>query len=111
LETPWFEIAGHWQLVLGVAITTVGWIVVTLLTKKSDDETVTKFETLIYGDESKFYNIGFKILAFFLGVIGVYSVLFATGYFIYGKVMMALGLSALAIICCILLIKNWKKIV
>jgi SSS family transporter len=110
LDTPLFELAGHWQLIIGVVITTLGWVIVTLLTKPTDSETLNKFESLIYGSESKFHNIGYKILAFFLGVIGTYSFLFATGYFIYGKMTQAIGLSIVAIVCSGLLIKNWKKI-
>ena len=110
LDTPLFELAGHWQLIIGVIITTLGWIIVTLLTEPTDSETLEKFESLIYGTESKFHNIGYKILAFFLGVIGTYSFLFATGYFIYGKMILAISLSIVAIICSALLIKNWKKI-
>jgi len=110
LDAPWFEIAGHWQLICGVVITTIGWILVTLLTQESDRETIAKFEALVYGNESKFKNFGYKILAFFLGITGTYSVLFATGYFIYGKTMLAFGLIALTTICCVLLVKNWKKI-
>ena len=110
LNSPIFEIAGHWQLVIGVIVTTIGWISVTLLTKPTDTTTLAKFEQLIYGNESKFYNIGYKILAFFLGVIGTYSFLFATGYFIYGKTTLAIVLTTVTILCSILLIKNWKKI-
>jgi len=111
LDVPWFKIEGYMQLVYGVLITTICWVVVTLLTKQSDTETLEKFEDLVYGKASKFKNIGYKILAFFLGVIGTYSVLFATGYFIYGKTVLAFGLVVLAVTCCLLLIKNWKKIV
>lgn len=111
LDVPWFNMAGYWQLVLGVILTTIGWVVVTLLTKQSDAETLATFESLVYGHDSKFKNIGYKILAFFLGVIGTYSFLFATGYFIYGKTLLALGLCVLTFICCFLLVKNWKKIV
>ena len=110
LVTPWFEIEGYMQLVYGVLITTIGWILVTFLTQQSNTETLEKFEALVYGNESKFKNIGYKILAFFLGIIGTYSVLFATGYFIYGKIMLAFGLIIVTTICCLLLIKNWKKI-
>lgn len=110
LDTPLFEIAGHWQLIIGVVVTTLGWIIVTLVTQPTDAETLQKFESLIYGSESKFHNIGYKVLAFFLGVIGTYCFLFATGYFIYGKTTLAIGLGVVSIICSALLIKNWKKI-
>ena len=111
METPWFNIAGHWQLVFGVVLTTAGWVLVTLLTSQTDKETIVNFEAIVYGNESKFKNIGYKVLAFFLGVIGTYSFLFATGYFIYGKTITAICLSCLSAICCILLVKIWKKVV
>jgi len=110
LETPIFQLEGHWQLVIGVVITTLGWIIVTLFTKPTDENTLEKFNDLIFDSESKFYNIGYKVLAFFLGVIGTYSFLFATGYFIYGKTMLASALAGLSLACGLLLIKNWKKI-
>ena len=110
LEVPLLEIASHWQLVIGVIVTTFGWVITTLLTQSTDKETINKFETLIYGSESKFYNIGYKVLAFFLGIIGTYSVLFATGYFIYGKTSTAIALSILAILSGVLLARNWKYI-
>ncbi|GER59269.1 sodium:solute symporter family protein [Patiriisocius marinus] len=111
LATPMFELDGHWQLILGVLITTVGWIIVTLLTKPSETETINSFESLVFGDESKFKNINFKILAFLMGVIGTYSFLFATGYFIYGKTTVAIILSCVTTACALGLIKIWKKIV
>ncbi|MGK0376751.1 sodium:solute symporter family protein [Patiriisocius sp. Uisw_017] len=111
MDSPLFEMEGYWQLILGVVITTAGWIFVTLLTKPSDAETINTFENLVYGKESKFKNINFKILGFLLGVIGTYSFLFATGYFIYGKTTAAISLSILTIICSISLIKIWKKVV
>ena len=51
------EIAGYWQLIIGVIITTIGWITVTLLTQPSSPETITNFENLIFDGESKFKNI------------------------------------------------------
>ena len=111
LETPWFQMAGYLQLVLGVLLTTIGWVSVTLLTKQTDDTTLQNFEDLVYGNESKFKNIGYKVVAFFLAIIGTYSFLFATGYFIYGKTILAFILSFITIFCCMLLIKNWKKII
>ena len=109
-EVPWIEIAGHWQLIIGVIVTTVGWISVTLLTKPSTKETLDSFEKLIFDGEDKFKNIGFKIVAFFTGIIGVYSFLFATGNWIYGEILIGVTLSILSMICVFILIKIWKKI-
>lgn len=111
LNAPWFEIEGYWQLIIGVVITTLGWVIVTLVTAPTQAETLQHFEHLVYGQESKFKNFGFKILAFFLAVVATYSVLFATGYFIYGQLSKAIILSVLVILCSAVLIKFWKKIV
>jgi len=110
LNTPLFTIEGHWQLIIGVVITTIGWVVVTLITQPTDKNTLDKFNELIFDSESKFHNIGYKILAFFLGVIGTYSFLFSTGYFIYGETILAFSLASLTLVCALLLIKFWKKI-
>ena len=109
-EVPWIEIAGHWQLIIGVIVTTVGWISVTLITKPSTKETLDSFEKLIFDGEDKFKNIGFKIVAFFTGLIGVYSFLFATGNWIYGETLIGVTLSILSMVCVFILIKIWKKI-
>lgn len=110
MENPMFEIAGYWQLIIGVFVTTIGWVLVTLLTKPMDNETLTKFNTLIFEGEDKFKNIGIKIVGFITGTIGVYSFLFATGNFIYGKMMLAIILSIITIICVFILRKIWKHI-
>ena len=110
LETPIFKIAGHWQLILGVIITTISWVTVTLITKPTKKETLDKFDSLIFEGEDKFKNIGSKIIAFISGTIGVYSFLFATGNWIYGKIILASGLSVLTAICIIILLRVWKKI-
>ena len=82
----------------------------TLLTKPSTKETLDDFEKLIFDGEDKFKNIGFKIVAFFTGITGVYSFLFATGNWIYGETLIAVMLSILSIVCVFIMIKIWKKI-
>lgn len=108
-ENP-IEIAGYWKLIIGVFVTTFGWIIVTLLTKPTDSKTLQNFDKLIFENEPKFKNIGIKIVAFLVGTIGIYSFLFATGNFIYGKINLAFGLSFLSLICIGFLVKIWKKI-
>ncbi len=110
LENPFFEIAGYWQLIIGVVITTFGWILVTLLTKPTDKKTIDNFESLIFEGEDKFKNIGMKIVGFITGTIGVYSFLFATGNWIYGKTLLASILTVTTLICVGILLKIWKRI-
>ena len=110
LDIPLFEIAGYWQLIIGVVVTTIGWVIVTLFTKPTDANTLASFEQLIFGKKSKFHNIQYKIVGFLLGVIGTYCFLFATGYFIYSKTTIAIILSVISVGCAGILIKIWNKI-
>jgi len=103
-------LVGYEKLILGVVITTIGWVLVTFLTKPSDQKTIETFQTIIFDNESKFKNVGSKILAFVLGITGVYSFLFATGNWIYGKTNLAIVLSVLTVICVFGLQRLWKRI-
>ncbi|MBR9913801.1 MAG: Na+:solute symporter [Algicola sp.] len=109
MEEPMVVIAGHWQLVIGVVVTTIGWMLVTLLTKPSDAETLASFNSLIYGNNSKFKGFGVKILGFFAGVIGVYSALFSIGNFIYDRIGLAIGLAITAIVCSVIVLRALKR--
>lgn len=109
MESPMIELPVYLELVLSVVLTTIGWVSVTLLTKPSTAETLHTFNSLIFGNESKFKGFGMKILGFFAGVVGVYCSLFAIGNFIYGKNILASFLSGVAIICGLLIIKSFKK--
>lgn len=110
LETPWFELASHWQLVIGVIITTISWVSVTLLTQPSDQKTLEKFEELVFSD-GKFKHINYKVGAFLLGTLGIYTCLFGTGFLIYGDYMEAIISFSITAISFFYLIKNWSKIV
>jgi Na+/proline symporter len=110
MDDPYFELASHWQLVVGVLITTVGWIAVSLLTRPTDDQTLARFEELIFKGESKFAGFGNKIIAFLSGIVAVYSVLFATGNLIYGNQLLGAGLFALAGLATFVLFRFWNKV-
>lgn len=110
LSSPIVEIEGYWQLIIGVVLTTIGWVIVTLITSPSDKETLEKFDELIYEGESKFKNIQYKILAFFMAIIGIYGFLFATGNWIYGETTLAIILSLLSLVSMFVLTRIWKFI-
>ena len=107
------------ELVVGVAVTTVGWIVVTFLTPPVDTEKLLDFHAKIRplgrgwdavvrrtdgpeqggpgdgdsGDDDSGTGQGGEfaagILSWFLGCVMVYATLFGTGFLLYGN--MALG--------------------
>ncbi len=93
------------MLVLGVAITTVGWITVTFLTPPDDRETLQAFYDHVrpFGrgwrgavrTEAVSGSFGAALLAWFLGCTAVYAALFGTGYLLYG--MTAAGLAFLMV--------------
>ena len=98
------------QLLIGVAVTTVGWIAVTLVTPPAPSETLQRFYDKIrpmgkgwrrvvdVGDEpGDASSITAAFLAWFLGCVLVYAALFGTGYLLYRQPLAAivsLGISA-----------------
>jgi Na+/proline symporter len=83
------------KLVLGVAITTVVWMTVTMMTPSTDRSTLQAFY-----DRIRPFAWGWKgavetttgqgsftaaLWCWFLGCVVVYSVLFGTGYLLYGR--------------------------
>ncbi|WP_121665300.1 sodium:solute symporter family protein [Mesonia aquimarina] len=111
METPLLTWESHWQLVAGVIITTIAWVAVSLLTKPSKQETLASFEKLVFDEHGRFHHINYKILAFLLGISGVYSVLFGTGYFIYGDLLLSGIAFTVSLVSWGILIKIWKKVI
>ncbi len=103
-------LTGWQQLVIGVAVTTVGWLGVTLVTPPADSRTLQGFYDKIQplgkgwrrvvdvGDGPRdAESITAAFLAWFLGCVLVYAALFGTGYLLYGQVaaaVLALAISA-----------------
>jgi len=102
-----FTFESHYELVLSVFITTLSWILVTLLTKPTDNSRLLEFYKKIkpYGiGWNKFLknnNIDVKnnefkespmsdLLSMFLGIVLVYSGLFGIGYLLYGNITYSL---------------------
>ena len=97
-------------LVLGVIVTTVGWLAVTLLTPPTDRAVLQSFYDRIRpypagwrravdtsGRKESGDDLAAGFLAWFLGCVAVYAALFATGYLLYGRLEIGLLCAAVAI--------------
>ena len=84
LDTGWraklFDL-GAWKLLLGVFVTTVGWILVTFLTPREKAEVLDAFNAKIHTGKT---NFPAAILCMVFGCLAVWSCLFGCGYLIYG---------------------------
>jgi uncharacterized membrane protein (DUF485 family) len=56
------------------------------------------------------WSVPAGISAMLLGVVLIYSIMFATGYWIYGRTTQAIVLTIISIISGILLIKAWNRL-
>jgi Na+/proline symporter len=86
------------MLVTGVAITTVTWLVVTMLTAPTETKTLQSFYDKIrpmgrgwrkvvrVGAAKSEQSVSAAFLCWFLGCVVVYGALFGTGYFLYGQI-------------------------
>jgi solute:Na+ symporter, SSS family len=114
---------GSLQLVVGVLVTTIGWVTVTFLTPPVDAETLTSFHKLIrpMGSGWKGAGLGLEadpdmpgpsaaFLAWFLGCVVIYGAVFATGYTLYGQVGLAVTCSIVAGLAAIGLLKTFPRI-
>ncbi|MCK0179497.1 Na+:solute symporter [Flavobacteriaceae bacterium S0862] len=113
-----------------VLVTSIVWIAVTYLTQPESKEVLQQFykkiqpggpgwnkvvnearaENIEVVDSNEGWSVPSGIIAMLVGCVLIYSVMFATGHFIYGEYTSALALSGLAIASTFILIKLWKKI-
>jgi solute:Na+ symporter, SSS family len=119
------------RLVIGVAITTAAWVLVTFLTRPVDDATLRRFYRVarpggpgwqplarraaaagdpLPADPADDWTVPRGILAMLAGVLAVYSALFATGYWIYGRWALAAALTATSIAAATALARLWPKV-
>ena len=122
----------EWQkLSIGVAITTLIWVMITFLTKPTEQTTLLKFYRLIKpggpgwkkfieqaakdgkditGLTGGKWDVPASIISVFLGCLSVYSALFATGFWIYSNYTFAVITTITAVLSTIGLIKSWSKL-
>jgi SSS family solute:Na+ symporter len=115
-----------WQkLIIGVGITTVSWIIVTIVTQPADRRTLRSFYKLnrpggpgwrkiiveaqrdgesITGPEGGRSGLPQGILCMVVGCFAVYSALFGTGYWIYGNYTLEITFAAIFAVSVVVLI-------
>ena len=113
-----------------VVVTSLLWLLTTYLTPAEKKEVLRSFYKKIQPggpgwkkviDAAHHEGVNLKegeqgwtvpsgIIAMLLGCLMIYSIMFASGYFIYGNYQLALPLAFLAIASAYFLIKTWKKI-
>ena len=112
-----------------VLVTTSIWMIVTLMTKPESDETLRSFyrktqpggpgwskvvhkakvDNVNIIETNEKWSVPSGITAMFLGIALIYSIMFATGYWIYGETTLALILTGASVIAAFLLIKAWNR--
>lgn len=128
-----FYIKNDWldyeKLLFGVFVTTIAWIASVYLSKPTDEKVLVSFYNTIrphaYGwkpviesgiangtvspnavSTGKLFN---ELVMMFLGCVGIYALLFGTGYLIYGNYILTLVALFIAILCGVLMTRFWKK--
>ncbi len=117
----------HEKLVIGVLITTIGWILVTLLTKPEKDAVLQKFYTQVRPHQAgwkgwlkksglqhithdKKSSLGVEIGAMIAGCLMVYGYLFGLGYWIYGNLGMTLLFLGIGVVSTLILWRMWPRL-
>ncbi|MEM6628819.1 MAG: sodium:solute symporter family protein [Bacteroidota bacterium] len=123
-----FPLEPYMKTAWGALLTTVFWVLATFLTPPESQDTLVKFyqkirpggpgwDSVIEKAQSAGIDLEkaqgqlpLEILCMVIGSITVYSVLFATGQWIYGHTMEAGGLTVLAILGAIFLFSVRKRL-
>ncbi len=126
-----FEPLADWmQLVIGVGITSITWIVVSFVTAPTSMETLVKFinqvnpggpgwksimtkakaEGFELTAKTESWKVPVGILCMIAGTVGIYSFLMGTGLFIYGQTLNASILMVVAALSVVVLTRLWPKL-
>ncbi len=113
-----------------VVVTTIIWLIATFMTQPESNDTLRSFykkiqpggpgwskvvadaktdDVKIVEDKEK-WSVPAGVTAMLLGVILIYSIMFATGYWIYGRTTQAIVLTVVSAIAGVLLVKAWNRL-
>ena len=122
----------YYKFPMVVLFTTVIWLIVTFLTKPDSTDTLINFCTktnpggpgwekikleaheknISFNDESnnETWSVPLGIICMLCGCFAIYSMLFSTGYFIYGEINNGISFLIIGIIFAMVLKYNWEKL-
>jgi Na+/proline symporter len=122
--------SGAAQMLWGVGVTTVSWILVALVTSPTDESALREFYRRIQPggpgwthvlrraehervqirnpDVKSDMTIG--LLASAAATAGIWSLIFASGYLIYGRLMPGLAMAAIALVSVVIVAGCWKHL-
>ena len=89
----WPELAAWHRLVIVMAVTTAAWVSVTFLTPRTDAAKLASFQGRIRANR---HDIAWGLLAMTVASACIYAMMFASGYWIYGRFALAASMTAVA---------------
>ena len=94
-------------LLIGMAVTTVAWVGVTLATRPTDAGVIQKFRQTVRVNG---HDVGWGLVAMSLASLGVYALMFAVGSCVYGEWVRGAVLAVTAVLSGILLVLSLKRL-
>ncbi|HSF53882.1 MAG TPA: sodium:solute symporter family protein [Algoriphagus sp.] len=118
------ENQAYLKLVYSVSITTIGWLLVTFLTKPEEDKVLLSFYRKVtpaaFGwkkvldrypaEKQEQGQLPKEIGLMVTGTVMVYAALFSTGFFIYGNMVPGFIAATVALIGGGVILKSWKNL-
>lgn len=126
-ESGMFDVMDYsaWKLVIGILITTVGWVAVTYLTPREDPEVLARFCSRIrpggpgwrkieaasdIPNEARGWDVPTGLLCMMVGCLAVWTALFGVGYLLYGHMALGCVLSGVSVVATVGLMRLADKI-
>ena len=94
-------------LLIGMAVTTVAWVGVTLATRPTDAGVIQKFRQTV---RVSGHDVGWGLVAMSLASLGVYALMFAVGSCMYGEWVRGLILTLTAVLSGVFLTLSLKRL-
>ena len=118
------ENQAYLKLVYSVAVTTIGWLIVTFATRPENDAILLSFYRKVQpasfgwkkvldrypSEKEEIGQLPKEIGLMLVGTVMIYAALFATGFFIYGNINYGTIATIVALTGGFIIIKSWKNL-